>query len=330
MPVGQPPYVEVPEELIPVSVAREIIGAITETSVVLARGRRQTMPTAAMTIPVLKALPTSGWVNGIGGRKPTTEVAWTSDRLQVEEVAALIAVPEALLDDAGIPVWSEVRQLMVDAVSWAIDAAILFGVDAPPSFVAQGAGGVAGQAIAAYGLHSSVAPPGQPDLAEAINLAMQDVENTGMPITGHAADISIAGQLRGLRATDGQPIFAPALSASAPATVWGHPISYSAGGAFDTDVCDLLTGNWNNLVIGIRQDLRVDTSTEAVITDDSGQVLVNAFQDDQIIMRVHMRLGYVVGRPLSRRTGERMYPFSAVKAAGGASGESGGGTPPIE
>lgn len=316
-------FINIPEALIPTTVAREIVGAITETSVALALGRRMAMPTASLTIPVLQALPTSGWVNGIGGRKPTTSIAWTSERMTVEEVAAVIAVPQAVLDDAGIPIWSEIRSLMVEAVSWAIDAAILFGVDAPPSFVVQGAGGIVGQAIAAYGVHTNVAAPGQPDLAAAVNQAMADVQGAGLPITGHAADISVEAQLRGLRAADGAPIFAPSLTAGAPGTLWGYPIRYSAGGAFDTDVADLLTGDWSKLVIGVRQDLRVETSTEASVFGDNGELLVNAFQNDMVLMRVHMRLGYVVGRPFSRRTGERAYPFSAVKTLG-MSGASGG------
>jgi HK97 family phage major capsid protein len=315
----------IPEQLVPVSISREIIQAIREQSVVMRLARTQTMPTAAVTIPIMKTLPTSGWVNGIGGRKPVTTIAWTSDRLTAEEVAAIIAVPEALIDDAGIPVWPEVRQYMVDAISWSIDTAILFGVNAPPTFVAQGAGGIAGQAIAAYGGPHTPAASGQPDLAESVNQAMIDVESAGLAITGHAADISINGQLRGLRASDGQPIFAPALTAGAPGTLWGLPIMYSAGGVFDPDVVDLITGDWSKLIVGIRQDLRVDQSTDAVVTDEDGKVVVNAFQDDQILMRVHMRLGYVVGKPLSRRTNDFTFPFSTVKGAERAGAGGAGG-----
>jgi HK97 family phage major capsid protein len=301
-------------QIIPTTISREIIKAASQASVVLKLARTQPMPTSTMTLPVLKTLPNSGWVSGAAaGRKPATTIEWSAEKITAEELAAVIAVPDALIADAGVAIWTETRQALVDAMAYAIDSAILFGTNAPPTFLTDG---VAGAAIAAG--NTAHTPGVDEDLAHAVNLAMGDVEAAGLTPNGHAADVSIRSALRGMRSVDGLPLFVPNLSAEAYSTLYGLPIEFSGNGAFDTSVADLITGDWTKLIVGIRQDLRVDTSNQAVITDAAGKVLVNAFQDDQTIMRVYMRLGYVVGKPVTPTSGAGgAFPFALVDSATG-------------
>ena len=299
--------------LIPVSIAQEIIQKASEQSVVLQLGRRQPMPTAQVNVPFLKTLPASGWVNGIGGAKPQTTVEWSSSTITTEEVAAVVAVPQASIDDAGIPIWANVQQAIVDSISYSIDAAVLFGTGAPPSFPV---GGIYGVGIAAPHLkvvHTATTDP--PDLAQAASAAEGDVEDWGILSTGYAADVSMKSQLRGLRDVNGQPIFVPNLGADTYNSLYGDPVYFSGTAAFDSTKCSIIAGAWDLLIVGVRQDITVDTSTEGVITDASGVVLVNAFQHDQVLMRVFMRLGYVVGQPVSRYTGQPVFPFGFAKGA---------------
>jgi len=300
--------------LIPTSISSQIIGAVTEQSVVMKLANKQPMPTGATSVPILKTLPTSGWVNGHGGRKPATAVEWTSDNIVPEEVAAVIAVPQSLIDDSGIPIWGAVQQAIVDAVTYSIDSAILFGENAPPSFPADG---IAGQALLNGRVaHSPDAGPPVVDLAEAINQAMADVENDGLMPTGHAADVTLKSKLRGLRTTTGEPLFVPNLGAGMYDTIWNLPVAWSASGAFDITIADLITGDWTKVIVGVRQDIRVETSTDGTIVDAAGKVLVSAFQDNQVLMKVFARLGYVIGVPVSRRANGPAFPFGLVKSTG--------------
>jgi HK97 family phage major capsid protein len=299
--------------LIPSTISSSIIAAASEASVVLKLATRQPMPTGVASVPILKTLPTSGWVNGHGGRKPGTTVEWTSENIVPEEVAATIAVPQSLIDDSGIPLWDSVKTAIVDAVTFSIDSAILFGDNAPPSFLTDG---IVGEAIAdGRTVHAPAAAGAQPDLAEAVNLAMGDVENDGLQPTGHAADVGLKSKLRGLRDANGLPIFVPNLGAGSYDTLYALPIAWSASGAFDITVADLITGDWTKLIVGVRQDIRVETSTDGVIADATGKVLVSAFQDDQVLMRVYARLGYVLGKPVTRRAGGPANPFGLVKGS---------------
>jgi hypothetical protein len=74
-------------------------------------------------------------------------------------------------------------------------------------------------------------------------------------------------------------------------------------------------GDWDCLRIGIRRDVTVDQSSEAVLADATGKVLVSAFQDDKVIMRVHMRLGAVIGQPFTTRLNAAAKPFSMIPPA---------------
>ena len=289
--------------LIPTSVQAEVIQAVTEESVVLQLAQTQPMPTAAETIPVLGSFPTAGWI-ATGDRKPVTQMNWTAAHIKAEEIAATIDVPTAYIDDAGFPLWESIQPRMVEALSLALDEAVLFGTGAPPSFPV---GGV-------FAASTAVALPAAPenDIAGLFNAALATVESQGLDPTGHAADVVTRSLLRGARTTTGEPLYVPSIVGNMPDTVYGLPIDWSRGGAFDTTKAIDLTGDWSCLRIGIRQDVQVDTSTEAVLADAAGKVLVSAFQDDKIIMRIHARFGAVIGRPVTAKAPAGALPWAHI------------------
>ena len=304
--------------LIPVEVQSAVIQAVTESSVVLKLAQTQPMPTAAQTVPVLGSFPTAGWI-GTGDRKPVTQMNWTSESLKAEEIAATIDVPTAYIDDAGFPLWESIQPRMVEALALALDEAVLFGTGAPASFPA---GGV-------FGASTAVALPAAPenDIAGLYNAALGEVEQQGLDPTGHAADVVTRSLLRGSRTTTGEPLYVPAITDSAGSTIYGLPIEFSRGGAFDTTKAISFTGDWTCLRIGIRQDIQVDQSAEAVLADSTGKVLVSAFQDDKIIMRIHARFGAVIGKPVTHKAPTGAMPWahipSGLVGAAGASRNSG-------
>ena len=121
--------------LIPEPVAREIMQGAVEESAVLRVGRRLPNMTAnTQSINVLDMLPTAYFVDGDGGFKQTSSQAWTKKRLYAEEVAVIIPIPEAVLDDSNYDIWGEVRPRISEAMGKTIDQAILFGVGAPTTW----------------------------------------------------------------------------------------------------------------------------------------------------------------------------------------------------
>ena len=300
--------------LIPQEVQAAVIEGVTNASVALSLGNVQPMPTGSEAVPVLGTLPTAGWVAGATGRKPATTMAWTSQVLKAEEVAAVIDVPTAYLDDAGFPLWDSIQPRMVEALSLVIDEAVLFGTGAPASFPA---GGV----LAASAAVALPAAP-QADMAGLYNAALSTVEAAGLNPTGHGADVTARGRMRGSRTTTGEPLFVPSIAQNDPPTIYGLPVYWSSGGAFDTTKAISFTGDWSLLRLGVRQDVTVDQSAEGVLVDNAGAVVVSAFQDDKILMRVHMRLGCVIGRPVTQKAPAGARPWAHIPPAALPAGAS--------
>ena len=99
--------------LIPEPVTREIMqGAIAESAVLRMGRRLANMSSKTQTINVLDALPSAYFVNGEatdGGAsdafKQTTKMAWDKKKLYAEEIAVIVPIPEAALDDADYDIW---------------------------------------------------------------------------------------------------------------------------------------------------------------------------------------------------------------------------------
>ena len=123
--------------IIPVDYSNELLGQVAEASYVMRLGRRLRDMTAYQRVmPVISALATAYFV-GTGadtGLVQTSEVNWTDVNLYAEDLAVLVPVPKNVLDDASIPIWSEVRPELVTALGVAIDNAVLYGTNKPTTW----------------------------------------------------------------------------------------------------------------------------------------------------------------------------------------------------
>lgn len=274
---------------VPTVIAADLFAAATAESMVLRLARQVPMPSSKESIPIPAAYPVAAFVNAATPhRKPYTDVSWSSQMLVAEELAAVFSIPQAYLDDAVVDLWAMVRPMAATAMALAIDHSILFGQGAPATFPA---GGVVGN------LAGIVAVDATHDAAEATNQAMAMVEATGLEPSGDAAKLTVKAGLRGMRTTTGEPLYMPNLQSGQLGTLWGLPIAF--GTIWDSATVHLITGDWSKLVVGVRQDMRFEFSRDGVIADSTGKVLVSAFQDDSVLMRVYMRIGAALGKPVT-------------------------------
>ena len=118
------------EALISEEVANEIIQGVAEQSTVLRMGRKlPNMSKKKYRMPVLDMLPVAYWVAGDSGFKQTSKMAWKNKYITAEELAVIIPIPEAVVDDADYDIWGEVRPRAVEALGKKIDGAVIFGVE---------------------------------------------------------------------------------------------------------------------------------------------------------------------------------------------------------
>jgi hypothetical protein len=125
-------------DLIPTSIARDVVGRIADSeSALMQLARVERMPSGVEKVPVVTAAPTSGFVNpAYGGLKPGTSLDWQSEVLTAGEIACVLAIPNAFLDDTKFPVWQSVRDEIAKSFTNVLEQAALYGTNAPADWPA--------------------------------------------------------------------------------------------------------------------------------------------------------------------------------------------------
>lgn len=301
------------ESLIPVQEANEIIqGAVTQ-STVLSRGRRlANMTSRQFKMPVLDMLPIAYFVNGDTGQKQTTKQAWDKKFITAEEIAVIVPVPEAVLDDSEYDIWGEVRPRITEAFGKVIDAAILFGTDKPSSW----RDGVVSTATSAGAVVTLASGDNLYDKIMSEEGVIAKVENSGYFVNGHIADISMRAKLRGLKDSTGNPIFKSDMQNGTAYSLDGSPMNFPNNGAFDKSKALMISGDFSQLVYSIRQDITFKLFTEGVVQNTDGTIAYNLMQNDMIALRAVMRLGWEIPNPINsvQKDKTKRCPFAVLKS----------------
>nr|DAO70612.1 MAG TPA: major capsid protein [Caudoviricetes sp.] len=300
--------------LIPEPVTREIIQGVTEGSAVLQMGRRlPNMTSKTQTMNVLDMLPTAYFVNGDTGMKQTTKMKWDKKKIYAEEIAVIVPIPEAVIDDADYDIWSEVRPRLVEAFGKVIDGAILFGTNKPTSWrdsvleTCTKAGSVV--AATPYIYDDLLAEGG----------VIAKVEESGYLVNGIMSAIQMRAKLRGLKDLNGNPIFKTDMQGATPYALDGSPMYFPRNGAFDTAKALMFAGDWSELVYSIRQDITFKIFDQGVVQDPSDNSIVyNLMQNDMVALRAVMRIGWEIPNPKTayNDTLSKYCPFAVYAPAG--------------
>ena len=296
------------EALIPVEESKEIITAVRQSSAALSLMRKLPNMTAKQrTLPVLSALPVAGFVNGDNGLKAVSAAAWDKKIITAEEIAVIIPIPEAVLDDAQYDIWAELKPSIVEAFGKVIDSAIFFSVSKPTSWE----NGIVTSAIANGNV---ITRSNASDIVQDINMLMGKVEEDGFDVTGFAGDISNKSSLRGLRDQNGGLLFQPSLTADTPSTLYAQPINYVKNSSWDKTQALLVGGDFSQAVYAIRQDMTYKILDQAVISDGDGRIIYNLAQQDMVALRCVMRLGWQLPNPVTalNSDGTTRYPFAVL------------------
>lgn len=307
--------------LIPEPVTREIMqGAIAESAVLRMGRRLANMSSKTQTINVLDALPSAYFVNGEAtdsgagdAFKRTTKMAWDKKKLYAEEIAVIVPIPEAALDDSDYDIWGEVKPRLTEAFGKVIDAAILFGTNKPSTWRA----GVVPSAIAA-GNGVPIGTSVFDDIMGESGLIAK-VELDGFNPNGVMSAIQMRGKLRGLKDTTGQPIFKSDMQGATRYGLDGMDMYFPMNGAFDPAQAQMIVGDWSQLVYAIRQDMTFKIFTEGVIQDPTTKAITyNLMQNDMVALRAVMRLGWEIANPINAYNAdiENPFPFSVYGKSG--------------
>lgn len=291
------------EAIIREQVVQNIFQDAPKNSVFMSMARKLPNMTSKQTrVRVLDFLPTAYWVNGDTGMKQTSRQAWDNVWLTAGELAVIVPIPEAVLDDAEFDIMGEITPRIMEAIGQKVDAAIVFGDNRPSEWqndlitMARQAG-------------NNVAPASGKDYYDLIlgeEGVFSKVEACGYGVTGVLAAMSMKSKLRGLRDTTGQPIFKSSMQEKTTYTLDGAPMTFPENGAFYNNIAQLVVGDFKQAVYSIRQDITVKILDQGVIQDPvTKEIEYNLAQQDMIALRVVMRMGWALPNPATRMDEDR-------------------------
>jgi HK97 family phage major capsid protein len=301
--------------LIPEEVAAEIITHLPDESAALSMFRSTPMGRAQQRIPAESALAVAYWVAGDTGLKQTSEMNWQNLYLNAEELAVIVTIAEAVLDDAAFDIWAAVRPNLTEAIGRALDAAIFFGTNKPASWPAA----IVPAAVAAGNTTTEGLTPDKGGIIGDLSAVFSTVEADGFDVNGVIANRTIKGKIRNARGTTGEQLAGVDPGNEAQGgnlSVYGVMPTYPMRGLWPTGVgaTEAIAGDFSQGLLGVRQDLTFKVLDQAVIQDNTGAIMFNLAQQDMVALRVTARFAFQVPNPLTydQPNAATRYPFGVL------------------
>ena len=267
---------------VPVEQATEIMKDVARGSSILRLSKVSNMESDTKKIPVMTEGAGAYWV-GEGERIQTSKAGWIYPELKAKKLAVIIPVTREKLNDTTIDVFSELRESIAEAFYKAIDAAALFGTNSPWTKNIMSSINTAGNKVV-VGTNNTL------DLD--VSDAMATVEEAGYDVNGFAAKIGIKNALRKLRDTNGNQLYATGVDGN---EFYNEPIEFSRNGAWDKTKADIIGGDWDKSLVGIREGIEYEILKEATLegTLDTDGKPISLAEQDLIGIKATMRLGFL-------------------------------------
>jgi hypothetical protein len=288
MSMPAPPFVDRGDAVIvPEAVATALISGTVRASAALSCFTRVPTGTRDSVVPVLSRDIEAGWLATDTGLKRADAPKWDPGHLVAEELAVLVPIPNAVRDDQTFNITAAVRPLFIRAMARAVDRAAIFGVNKPPGWPSPSlieAATAAGNVIEATAdpvedLMAAAEKPSEQGYVVSRAVTRPGWQFAAARVRAHDLVANPAG------AAEPFPLIVAGLPLYLDPPAWRPAQAHAF--AIDASCC----------LIGIRQDLTITPHPDGVIIDDQGKVLFSAMQQDSVIFRAVMRVGYLLAAP---------------------------------
>ncbi len=267
---------------VPKEQAKEIMRETARGSSVLRLSKVEPMTSDNKKFPVLTEGPGAYWV-GEGERIQTSKAQWIFPEMKAKKLAVIIPVTKEKLKDTTIDVFNELKGPIAEAFYTAIDAACIFGTNSPfERNIYQAA--VDAENYIIDGTSESL------DLDVSDTMAL--VEDAGIDVNGFAAHYGVKNNLRKLRDANGNALYVPGVDQN---EFYSNPIEFSRNGSWDKEKAEIIAGDWNKSLVGIRDGIEYEILKEATLqgTLDSDGKPISLAEQDMVAIKATMRLGYL-------------------------------------
>ena len=280
------------------ALASNVVEYATQTSAALQAFNPIPMGTSTYRIPVLAALPSGGFLTADQDVKPASKATWDGKLLTAEEMAVIVPISETAIADANFDVVGTVERLVGQEFARILDAAVFFGTGAPATFP------TGGLYTTAHDSSPSQVTEYAASIADSYNSLFGLVEEVS-DVTHVFSSKSVRSMLRGMKDTNGVPIYVPTMGTANVSAIYGVENRYPLG--WDKAKALAIAVDSAGVALGVRQDLTIKVLDQATITGFG-----NLAEKDSIAIRAVMRVAFNVCNPVSLDAGARKYPFACI------------------
>lgn len=298
----------------------EIMQMAAEQSVAMATFNKMPVSSSQAKLSMLDSFPSAKWLVATPpadvdiAKKPTTEMAWKTVDMYIEEAATIAIFPENVLADSEVNLLNEVKTRCSEAIAVLIDETVLFGTTpaGDPIPATFPVGGLVGRAIANNHSYTWGTTAADEDLAAAWSETMALVEADGFDVSDAYSDRGIRPYFRNLRDKNGTLLYGTSLQNAVPVdSVYGVPVHYVTSGIWDKTKAVAVMGDAKYAVLGIRSQLESKMLDQATVGD------INLAEQDAIALRMKIRLGFIILAPKGLGQSATPFPFAVLAPKAG-------------
>jgi len=321
--------------VVPTPVSDAILRGVADQSIIQRLAKPVPMSTNAKTFREAEVTGANAYWVGEGQRKQTDQptmqqLAWT---LTSAEIAVIIPIDENVVDDAEADLFELYKPAIETAVANKLDAAAMFGNDAPTAWGAAGTGAhIVPDALIVGNDFEEDASPTDQELLDLISGTGATPATPDGALEALEADLydpsrivaynRFKSRLRNLKDADGRYYFQGSNGLPiVPEDLFGIGIEFASHekstNVWQPSEAHLIMGAWEQAWLGTRQGLTYKVFDQGVITDGAGNVLYSLMEQDMVALRVVARYAFKViaddtADGASLASGED-YPFAVVR-----------------
>ena len=278
---------------LPLQLTDELVTGTIRESTALALGAKVPTTVRDSRVPVLTARPEANWITTPDtGLAQTTKAPFENQVLIAEELSTICTIPNTVIDDSLFDLWAAVKPLLIQSMAVAVDNALIWGINKPSTFgpsVVE-ATTATGTNVVEAAVYDSATDVAKTVLDAAILVGQQ----------GYNCDSVAVAPAWEFRAAASRT---PSLIANPIGADTPFPLLLAGMGVhtkplrWDVSQADAIVGSWSNLLVGMRQDISLQSFTTGVISDSSGVVQANLMQSNLTAVRLVMRVGFLLTNP---------------------------------
>lgn len=267
---------------VPAERAAGIMKEVALGSSILRLSKVEQMTSDKKQFSVMTAGPGAYWV-GETERITTSGATWIFPEMNAKKLAVIIPVSKEKLKDTTIDVFNELQGPIAEAFYKSIDAACLFGTNSPFAKSILGVANTTNNEIV-------------DGTAASLDLDVSDLmaltEDAGLDVNGVTAHYGVKNRLRKLRDANGNALFVQGVGQT---EFYSNPIEFVRNGGWDKTAAEMIVGNWDHSLVGIRDGIEYEILKEATlhsVTMPDGKPLSLA-ENDMIAIKATMRIGFL-------------------------------------